>query len=75
MIYWFENDSNYVMVGKQLVFLMSLQSSRGCGFYMNNNGSRQAIGMFSAKRLALDTWITHDDLFISPNRLAQNHDS
>lgn len=68
MLFWFENDINTVMCVPQFVFLMSNYSSRHAGFCVNTINFRQTITMFSMKRLVIDHWNNHDDVFLTPTQ-------
>ncbi len=67
MLFWFENDANSVMSITQFVYLLSHRSSRHAGFDVGLYNFRQSVTMFAMKRMTIDHWNIHDDMFCAPN--------
>jgi hypothetical protein len=67
MLFWLENDINTVMCVTQFVFTLSHCSSRQAGLNTGDINFRRSVTMFSMKRLVIDHWNNHDDVFLSPH--------
>lgn len=58
---FFNNSNNNVMHSTQLVYLMS---SYNHGLYIYQSNIRQVIALYGARRLSLDSFISHEDVYI-----------
>ncbi len=61
---FFNNSNNNVMHSTQLVYLMSSMSSYNHGLYIYQSNIRQVIALYGARRLSLDSFISHEDVYI-----------
>ena len=71
MICWFENHSNNVMCNSDFVFLMSTNSSRHSGLYLQEENFRLGMALYIARdRKIIKPNLRYDtDQYFKPNLL------
>jgi hypothetical protein len=67
-LFYLHNAGNSIRYSAQLVGLYSTTFSNGNGLsVINGEGWRRAVALYSARKLSVDSWQTHDDEYLAPN--------